>query len=95
MKILVIGGTGNRADPDDPDTLPAAFNGSDGVFLLNAVGLHEADEGLFAVPREPSQTRQAARAWRILPFSVQWTSVRLVPHIHNMSPDRGKEDGHI
>jgi NAD(P)-dependent dehydrogenase (short-subunit alcohol dehydrogenase family) len=95
LKKLPTGVEGFRADLDDPDTLPAAFDGIDGVFLLNAVGLNETDEGLFAVPREPSQTRQAARVWRILQFSVQWTSVRLVPHIHNMSPDRRREDGHI
>jgi uncharacterized protein YbjT (DUF2867 family) len=40
---------GFRADLDDPDTLPAAFDGIDSVFLLNAVGPNETDQGLSAV----------------------------------------------
>jgi uncharacterized protein YbjT (DUF2867 family) len=49
LKKLLAAVEGFRADLDDPDTLPAAFNGIDGVFLLNAVGLNETDEGLLAV----------------------------------------------
>ncbi len=49
LKQLPAGVEGIRADLDDPDTLPPAFERTDGVFLLTAVGLNETDEGLFAV----------------------------------------------
>ena len=49
MKRLPAGVEGIRADLDDPETLPEAFEGIDGVFLLNAVCLGETDEGLFVV----------------------------------------------
>jgi uncharacterized protein YbjT (DUF2867 family) len=49
LKRLPQGTEGIRADLDDPDTLPPAFEGIDGVFLLTAMGLNETDEGLFAV----------------------------------------------
>ncbi len=49
LKRLPAGVEGIRADLDDPDSLPPAFEGVDGMFLLTAVGLNETDEGLFAV----------------------------------------------
>jgi uncharacterized protein YbjT (DUF2867 family) len=49
LKRLPAGVEGTLSDLDDPDTLPPAFEGIDGVFLLNADGLNETDEGLFAV----------------------------------------------
>jgi len=49
LKKLPAGVEGFRADLDDPDSLPAAFDNIDSVFLLNAVGLNETDEGLLAV----------------------------------------------
>lgn len=49
LKMLPAGLEGIRADLDDPDMLPPAFETIDGVFLLTAVGLNETDEGLFAV----------------------------------------------
>ena len=49
LKKLPTGVEGVRADLDDVDTLPAAFDGIDSVFLLNTVGLGETDEGLNAV----------------------------------------------
>ncbi len=49
LKRLPAGVEGVLADLDDPDTLAPACEGIDGMFLLNADGLNETDEGLFAV----------------------------------------------
>jgi uncharacterized protein YbjT (DUF2867 family) len=49
LKKLPMGVEGCQADLDDPDTLPAAFEGIDSLFLLNSVGPSETDEGLAAV----------------------------------------------
>ncbi|HSB34510.1 MAG TPA: NAD(P)H-binding protein, partial [Nitrospirota bacterium] len=49
LKKLPAGVEGVRADLDDPDTLSAAFDKIDRVFLLNAVGPSETDEGLSSV----------------------------------------------
>ena len=48
-KKLPEGVEGVKADLDDPYTLPAAFDGIDSMFLLNAVGPNETEEGLLAV----------------------------------------------
>jgi uncharacterized protein YbjT (DUF2867 family) len=56
---------GCKADLGDPATLPAAFDGIDSVFLLNAVGLSETDEGLLAV-----SAAKAAKVKKIVYLSV-------------------------
>ena len=48
LKKLPTGVEGYKADLDDPETLPAAFEGIDSLFLLVPVGLGETDEGLAA-----------------------------------------------
>ena len=65
LKKLPAGVEGCRADLDDPDTLPAAFDGIDSVFLLNTVGLSETDEGLAAV-----SAAKAAKVKKIVYMSV-------------------------
>jgi len=65
LKKLPTGVEGCRADLDDPATLPAAFDGIDSVFLLDAVGPNETDEGLSAV-----SAAKAARVKKIVYMSV-------------------------
>jgi uncharacterized protein YbjT (DUF2867 family) len=82
LKKLPAGVEGFRADLDDPDTLPAAFDGIDGVFLLNAVGLNEADGGLFAVT-----AAKAAKVRKIVYLSVFMPAgSEKIPHFRSKLP---------
>jgi uncharacterized protein YbjT (DUF2867 family) len=82
LKKLPAGVEGFRADLDDPDTLPAAFNGIDSVFLLNAVGLNETDEGLLAV-----STAKAAKVKKIVYLSVFMPEgAERIPHFRSKLP---------
>lgn len=65
LKKLPTGVEGYRADLDDPETLPAAFDDIDSMFLLNAVGLSETDEGLAVV-----SAAKAAKVKKIVYLSV-------------------------
>src|SRR5512139_3021683 len=65
LKKLPTGVEGYRAHLDDPDALPAAFDGIDSVFLLNTVGPNETNEGLSAV-----SAAKAARIKKIVYISV-------------------------
>lgn len=65
LKKLPAGVEGFRADLDDPETLSAAFDGIDRMFLLNAVGLSETEEGLAAL-----SAAKAARVRKIVYLSV-------------------------
>jgi uncharacterized protein YbjT (DUF2867 family) len=82
LKKLPAAVEGFRADLDDPDTLPAAFDGIDGVFLLNAVGLTETDEGLFAV-----SAAKAATVKKIVYLSVFMPEgSEKIPHFRSKLP---------
>jgi uncharacterized protein YbjT (DUF2867 family) len=82
LKKLPTGVEGFRADLDDPDTLPAAFDGIDGVFLLNAVGLDETDQGLFAV-----SAAKAAKVKKIVYLSVFMPQgSEKIPHFRSKLP---------
>ena len=82
LKKLPAGVEGFRADLDDPDTLPAAFDGIDSVFLLNAVGLNETDEGLLAV-----SAAKAAKVKKIVYMSVFMpTGSEKIPHFRSKIP---------
>jgi uncharacterized protein YbjT (DUF2867 family) len=82
LKKLPAGVEGFRADLDDPDTLPAAFEGVDSVFLLNTVGLSETDEGLFAV-----SAAKAARVKKIVYLSVFMPAgSEKIPHFRSKLP---------
>jgi uncharacterized protein YbjT (DUF2867 family) len=73
---------GYRADLDDPDTLPAAFDGIDSVFLLNADGLNETDEGLLAV-----SAAKAAKIKKIVYMSVSMPEgSEKIPHFRSKLP---------
>lgn len=82
LKKLPAGVEGFRADLDDPDTLPAAFDGIDSVFLLNAVGLNETDEGLLAV-----SAAKAAKVKKIVYVSVFMPEgSERIPHFRSKLP---------
>ena len=82
LKKLPTGVEGYRADLDDPDTLPAAFDGIDSVFLLNTVGLNETDEGLSAV-----SAAKAARVKKIVYMSVSMPKgSETIPHFRSKLP---------
>src|SRR3990172_3806968 len=82
LKKLPKGVEGFRADLDDPDTLPAAFDGIDSVFLLNAVGLSETDEGLVAV-----SAAKAAKVKKIVYLSVFMPEgSEKIPHFRSKLP---------
>ncbi len=82
LQRLPGGVEGIRADLDDPDTLPVAFEGIDGVFLLNAVGLSETDEGLFAVT-----AAQEADVKKIVYMSVYMPAgSEIIPHFRSKVP---------
>jgi uncharacterized protein YbjT (DUF2867 family) len=82
LKKLPAGVEGFRADLDDPDTLPAAFDGIDSVFLLNAVGLNETDEGLLAV-----SAAKAAKVNKIVYLSVFMPEgSEKIPHFRSKLP---------
>jgi uncharacterized protein YbjT (DUF2867 family) len=82
LKKLPAGVEGIRADLDDPDTLPAAFDGIDSVFLLNAVGLNETDEGLLAV-----SAAKAAKVKKIVYLSVFMPEgSERIPHFRSKLP---------
>jgi uncharacterized protein YbjT (DUF2867 family) len=82
LKKLPAGVEGVRADLDDPDTLPAAFDGIDSVFLLNAVGLNETDEGLLAV-----SAAKAAKVKKIVYLSVFMPEgSERIPHFRSKLP---------
>lgn len=82
LKKLPAGATGLRADLDDPDTLFAAFDGIDSVFLLNAVGLSETEEGLAAV-----SAAKAARVKKLVYLSVFMPQgSENIPHFRSKLP---------
>ncbi len=82
LKKLPTGVEGYRADLDDPDTLPAAFDGIDSVFLLNAVGPNETNEGLSAV-----SAAKAARVKKIVYMSVSMPEgSERIPHFRSKLP---------
>jgi uncharacterized protein YbjT (DUF2867 family) len=82
LKKLPTGVEGYRADLDDPDTLPAAFEGIDSLFLLNSVGLSETDEGLAAVT-----AAKAAKVKKIVYMSVCMPlGSESIPHFRSKLP---------
>jgi len=82
LKKLPTGVEGHRADLDDPDTLPAAFDGIDSVFLLNAVGLNETNEGLSAV-----SAAKAAKIKKIVYMTVSMPKgSETIPHFRSKLP---------
>ena len=82
LKKLPAGVEGVRADLDDPDTLPAAFDNIDSVFLLNAVGLNETDEGLLAM-----SAAKAAKVKKIVYLSVFMPEgSERIPHFRSKLP---------
>lgn len=82
LKKLPAGVEGFRADLDDPDTLPAAFEGVDSVFLLNSVGLSETNEGLAAV-----SAAKAAKVKKIVYLSVAMPAgSETIPHFRSKLP---------
>ncbi len=82
LKALRTGVEGVRADLDDPDTLPEAFEGIDGVFLLNAVCLAETDEGLAAV-----SAAKAAKIRKLVYLSVCMPAGSAgIPHFRTKIP---------
>jgi uncharacterized protein YbjT (DUF2867 family) len=82
LKKLPAGVEGVRADLDDPDTLPAAFDGIDSVFLLNAEGLNETDEGLLAV-----SAAKAAKVKKIVYLSIFMPEgSERIPHFRSKLP---------
>jgi len=82
LKRLPAGVEGCRADLDDPETLPAAFVGMDSVFLLNAVGLNETDEGLAAV-----SAAKAANVKKLVYLSVFMPEgSERIPHFRTKLP---------
>jgi len=82
LKKLPMEAEGYRADLDDPDTLPAAFEGIDSLFLLNSVGLSETDEGLAAV-----NAAKAARVKKIVYMSVYMPEgSESIPHFRSKLP---------
>ncbi len=82
LKKLPKGAEGYRADLDDPDTLPAAFEGIDSMFLLAPVGLSETDEGLAAV-----SAAKKARIKKIVYLSVAMPEgSERIPHFRSKLP---------
>jgi uncharacterized protein YbjT (DUF2867 family) len=82
LKKLPTGVEGYRADLDDPDTLPLAFEGIDSVFLLNTVGPNETAEGLNAV-----SAAKAARVKKIVYMSVAMPEgSKVIPHFRSKLP---------
>jgi uncharacterized protein YbjT (DUF2867 family) len=82
LKKLPAGVEGYRADLDDPDTLPAAFDGIDSVFLLNTVGPNETAEGLSAV-----SASKAAKVKKIVYMSVSMPAgSETIPHFRSKLP---------
>jgi uncharacterized protein YbjT (DUF2867 family) len=82
LKKLPTGVEGYRADLDDPDTLPAAFDGIDSVFLLNTVGPNETNEGLAAVT-----AAKAAKVKKIVYMSVSMPEgSEKIPHFRSKLP---------
>ncbi len=82
LKKLPAGAEGYRADLDDPDTLPAAFDGVDSVFLLAPVGLNETNEGLAAV-----SAAKAAKVKKIVYMSVAMPEgSESIPHFRSKLP---------
>ena len=82
LKKLPTGAEGYRADLDEPDTLTAAFEGIDSVFLLNTVGPNETDEGLSAV-----SAAKAAKVKKIVYMSVSMPArSETIPHFRSKLP---------
>ncbi len=82
LKKLPTGVEGYRADLDDPDTLPEAFDGIDSMFLLNTVGLSETNEGLAAV-----YAAKAAKVRKIVYMSVAMPAgSEIIPHFRSKLP---------
>jgi uncharacterized protein YbjT (DUF2867 family) len=82
LNRLPKGMQGVMADLDEPDTLAAAFEGMDGVFLINSVGPNETNAGLNAV--------SAARDAKIKKLVYQSVSMPegsdSIPHFRSKLP---------
>jgi uncharacterized protein YbjT (DUF2867 family) len=82
LKKLPKGAEGFRADLNNPDTLPAAFEGIDSMFLLAPVGLNETDEGLSAV-----SAAKAAGIKKIVYLSIAMPEgSEKIPHFRSKLP---------
>lgn len=82
LKMLPGGVEGARGDLDDPHSLAAAFDGIDRVFLLNAVGPDETEEGLLAV-----SAAKAAKVKKIVYLSVSMPEGSdRIPHFRSKLP---------
>ena len=82
LKKVPTGAEGCRADLDIPDTLPAAFEGIDSLFLLNTVGPSETNEGLAAVT-----AAKAAKVKKIVYMSVFMPEgSERIPHFRSKLP---------
>ncbi|HSQ77318.1 MAG TPA: NmrA family NAD(P)-binding protein [Nitrospirota bacterium] len=82
LKKLPKGVEGYRADLDDPDTLPSAFDGIDSMFLLNTVGPNETAEGLNAVA-----AAKDAKVKKIVYMSVSMpVGSETIPHFRSKLP---------
>ncbi len=82
LKKLPAGVEGYRADFDDPDTLRAAFDGVDSMFLLVPVGPNETEEGLSAV-----SAAKAAGVKKIVYMSVSMPKgSERIPHFRSKLP---------
>jgi uncharacterized protein YbjT (DUF2867 family) len=82
LKKLPPGMEGVRVDLDDPDTLPAAFEGMARVFLLNSVGPNETGGGLNAV-----SAAKAAGVRKIVYLSVSMPpGSENIPHFRSKVP---------
>jgi uncharacterized protein YbjT (DUF2867 family) len=79
---LPAGVVGYKADLDDPHSLAAAFDGIDSMFLLNAVGPNETEQGLVAV-----SAAKAARVKKIVYLSVFMPEgSQRIPHFRSKLP---------
>jgi uncharacterized protein YbjT (DUF2867 family) len=79
---LPTGTSGVVADPEKPGTLPAAFEGAEGVFLLLALGRTETEQGLAAV-----EAAKKAGARRLVYMSVMMPEdSKHIPHFKSKIP---------
>lgn len=76
------GAAGVVGDLEDPATLPTAFEGAEGVFLLLALGHKETEQGLAAV-----EAAKKAGARRLVYMSVMMPeNSRHIPHFKSKIP---------
>lgn len=73
---------GRIGDLDKPETLSAAFEGIDGVFMLFAVSRHETEQGLAA-----TETLKKAKVGKIVYMSVRMPEdSKHIPHFKSKIP---------